>query len=308
MISIIVPVYNVEKYLKRCLNSIEQQTYNDWECIIVNDGSTDLSGEICREYANRDKRFRLINQENKGLSGARNKGLEVAKGEYLCFVDSDDWIEKDYIMLLLNKMSADEYDMVICGYYIVDKQRKNIELISDEKTSFKSNEFIHEIASGRIQCFAWNKMYKKSLFDEIKYKMGVYYEDIRIMGDLLSSIKNVGVVNIPLYNYYMRSDSIIHKKTKKKELDCFDAYKSLFYNDLILNDDKIIIIRNMMISYYYLVQISYIDALSERNYLNTIEKSFLRAAFQLMNGIEKARWILAYKLPVVYNLFFRFRK
>ena len=119
-ISIIVPVYKVEKYLRRCIDSIAAQTFTDWECILVDDGSPDDSGTICDEYAENDKRFRVFHQENAGVSAARNKGLDEAKGEWICFVDSDDWIEKEMLEKMYNLAVKNKAEVVVCGCKMTD--------------------------------------------------------------------------------------------------------------------------------------------------------------------------------------------
>lgn len=126
MISIIVPVYNVEKYLDRCVQSILIQSFKRFELILVNDGSTDNSFEICQKYRKKDSRVILISQENKGLSAARNTGLNNAHGDYICFIDSDDFIEKDYLKLLLNNLKSNNADISICEYFSSNEKGKNI--------------------------------------------------------------------------------------------------------------------------------------------------------------------------------------
>ena len=115
MISIIIPVYNVKLYLDNCIQSVIQQSYTDFECILVDDGSTDGSSEICDQWAEKDNRIIIVHQPNGGVSSARNKGLEQAKGEYICFIDSDDWVDVDYLSAMINNLKEKETDLIICG-------------------------------------------------------------------------------------------------------------------------------------------------------------------------------------------------
>ena len=129
MISIIIPVYNVKLYLDNCIQSVIQQSYTDFECILVDDGSTDGSSEICDQWAEKDNRIIIVHQPNGGVSSARNKGLEQAKGEYICFIDSDDWVDVDYLSAMINNLKEKETDLIICGLTQEFKDRNCIDYI-----------------------------------------------------------------------------------------------------------------------------------------------------------------------------------
>ena len=137
MISIIIPVYNVKLYLDNCIQSVIQQSYTDFECILVDDGSTDGSSEICDQWAEKDNRIIIVHQPNGGVSSARNKGLEQAKGEYICFIDSDDWVDVDYLSAMINNLKEKETDLIICGLTQEFKDRNCIDYIPQQSLNFE---------------------------------------------------------------------------------------------------------------------------------------------------------------------------
>lgn len=172
-ISIIVPVYNVEKYLERCLDSILSQSFNAFELILVNDGSTDNSYKICEKYSYNDKRIKLINKENGGLSSARNAGIEASQGEYIGFIDSDDYIDKFMYEILYNYAEKNKSDIVICKYKKVDanfgmNENLNYNVEEINYSNFQALNQLYE--ENNIEFVVmWNKLYKRSLFDNIKF-------------------------------------------------------------------------------------------------------------------------------------------
>ncbi len=243
-ISVIVPVYNVENYLARCVESILNQSFKNFELILVNDGSTDDSLSICQKYRGIDKRVKLVTQDNKGLSAARNTGLKYARGNYICFVDSDDFVERDYLNKLLNNIEQYNSDISICEYYLTDDKGKkysieklnepyNAKVLSGKETF---SYFYKENCVPNV--VAWNKIYKRHLFDNIKYNEGCYFEDELIALPLFYKAKKVSFVRVPLYNYVQRQGSIMNTPlTLKKVKD-----KKLMYNQrirfFIKNKDK----------------------------------------------------------------------
>lgn len=225
IISVIVPVYNVQDYVSRCIKSILEQSFKNFEVILVNDGSTDNSLKICQEYENKDKRVKLLSQPNQGLSAARNTGLEIADGYFICFVDSDDFIEKDYLKLLLENIKSTDSDISMCEYFLTDEKG---EKISIEK--FNEPEGI-AILSGKEtfkyfykgnyapNVVAWNKLYKVSIFKTLRYKEGYYFEDEFIARPLFYTAKKVSILRIPLYNYVQRAGSIMNSSWNLKQYE-----------------------------------------------------------------------------------------
>ena len=205
LISIIVPVFNVEKYVERCLKSIENQTYTNWELILVNDGSTDDSGKICQNFAVKDNRIIYMDQQNLGQSVARNRALDIAKGKYICFIDSDDWVDLNYLKFLYEAIYNFDSDIAICGYYISSDYENIVNLVHTNKSIFKVNEFKTLLVKDKIKSFLVNKIFKKEIIGSCRFIPGIYYEDYCFYNEILPNIKkDIPVVNKPLYYYYQR--------------------------------------------------------------------------------------------------------
>lgn len=238
-LSVVVPVYNVEKTLRRCLESILGQTYRNFEVLLVNDGSTDDSLSICQEYLNTDNRIKIISQMNGGLSSARNTGILNSSGEYLCFVDSDDWIVQDmleHIVELLEKYNA---EIISTSYQLAYDETENpvssellniIEMSNEEALEY----YLEEGMSERISDYpVWIKCYHKKLFNHIKFPEGVLYEDYTTNVKLiLSTTKYVKSSKI-CYNYYQGGSSIIRSPFKLKNTDLIS--QSLLVEQLVSN-------------------------------------------------------------------------
>lgn len=223
LITVIVPIYNVEKYLKKCINSIINQTYKNMEIILVDDGSTDQSGKICDEFALKDTRIKVIHKENGGLSSARNTALKIAKGEYIGFVDSDDYICEDMYKTLYDTMIKNEADISIVSFY--EEYRNKVVGVSDsgELIIFNKLEAINELLiDSRIQSYAWNKLFRKELFENIEFPNGKNFEDIATTLLLFEKANKVVLLETPKYHYLRRDDSIIGSASVKTYLDYLD--------------------------------------------------------------------------------------
>ena len=222
LISIIVPIYNVEKYLSKCIESILEQTYTNFELILVNDGSPDKCGRICNEYAKKDSRIKVIHKKNGGLSSARNIGIDVAKGEYLGFVDSDDYIEPYMYEYLLKAALDNECSLSVCNINYVFEDGKILNKVtnaSDEVLNFV--EAITEMNTyKKFDMGAWSKLYKKDLFKNIRFPEGKLSEDFYIMYKIFDRAQKVAYVSTPCYNYLQRANSI----TKNKNINHDFAY------------------------------------------------------------------------------------
>lgn len=224
-ISIIIPIYNVEKYLPACVESILQQTYKNLEVILVDDGSLDRCPVICDELAQKDDRIRVIHQKNKGLSGARNTGIDNAQGDYLIFVDSDDTVEQTLVEELYTYAEKWNCAIVACGRnYIFEDGQIVCKIAHDESKVYGFEEAMQEMNSFRLfDMSAWAKIYRKELFEDIRFPEGKLSEDYYIMYKLFDKAKTIGYVAKPLYNYLQRQSSI--SRNKKINHDFADAAK-----------------------------------------------------------------------------------
>lgn len=231
-ISVIVPIYNVEQYLVKCINSILNQTFKDFELILVNDGSTDSSLSICKNYLKKDNRIKIINKKNGGLSEARNYGLDKAIGKYVCFIDSDDFVEQNYLSELYYTIKQSNSDITICEFNTVNEKYQRIDTVclnepqTVKQTSGKDVvKYLYEDNS-IANVVAWNKLYKRSLFNNLKYEAGRFFEDEYMIVPILWEAKSVSFVRKPLYDYLQRPDSIMHTSlTGKKIKDTIDFQK-----------------------------------------------------------------------------------
>ena len=195
-ISIIIPIYNAEKHLEKCLKSVIEQTYKNLEIILVNDGSIDMSKEICEEYQKKDPRIILLNQSNVGPAETRNRGLSIATGEYISFIDSDDYIDKDFYNELLKKIIEDNSDISICKHVEV-KNNQNIHMVYNYKEKIiTSNNIMQLFLSGdTINAYLWNKLYRRELFENIRFENLKMLEDLDVMYRVLDKCKKISFVD-----------------------------------------------------------------------------------------------------------------
>ena len=256
LITIVVPVYKVEECLQKCIQSILEQTYKNIEVILVDDGSPDNSGNICDQFAKIDTRITVIHKKNGGLSDARNKGIEKAKGKYISFIDSDDYIERDMIEILYKLCIENNADISMISYreiedgIIINENSKYTEKI----IKYTNIQAIKELLKDNIiKNYAWNKMYKKELFNNIRYPIGRSYEDIGTTYKLFEKSNNIVWYDIPKYNYIRRKTSIVSQNTYKNLKDFIDlSYERYihFNKDKILKkENDFAFIRNMIMFY-----------------------------------------------------------
>ena len=259
IISVIVPVYNVEKYLSKCLESILNQSFSQFELILVNDGSTDNSELIFNKYLY-DKRLIVINKSNGGLSSARNAGLDVARGEYIIFIDSDDYINNKMFEILYNEMIRSKSDIIICDYLKVSESEneKIIDMLNYKSEIIEGKEnILNQLCSEKRMQFtvAWNKLYKKKLFESLRFEEGRLHEDEFIAHRILGKAQKVNYIDLKLYYYVQRNNSIMQSQFKVNRLDCLDAiYDRIKYcdeNNLIYLKGRTIKIYVDMFFYYY---------------------------------------------------------
>ena len=221
-VSVIVPVYNVEKYLEKCLDSLVNQDFSDYEIIIVNDGSLDKSDKIIGKYVDRYSNIKAFNKENGGLSSARNYGLQYASGEYISFVDSDDYVERNFLKVMYKKALEDKSDIVVCEFnYVYDngdivRSYSNLDYTTDPSRKYLLTPPMAPI-----------RLIKKDLLEKIRFQEGIFYEDLQLCPKLVLYTKKISFVNDALYNYLMRDGSIMKQKVfNEKLLDIFSVLES----------------------------------------------------------------------------------
>ena len=236
LISVIVPVYKVEKYLERCVKSMCAQTYQNLEIVLVDDGSPDQCGEMCDMFAKQDSRIRVVHKENGGLSDARNAGLDVMTGDYVGFVDSDDWIEPDMYQVLYERLIKEKAEISCCGMKRCTDLGVHSYLNPNLEESFTLDQVdaIKELTrNSKITNSVCDKLYKKEIFSEIRMVKGILYEDFEVQPRCISKAQYVTYISRPMYCYYLSPDSILRGAYSIRQYDCITiARKNLaFYKE-----------------------------------------------------------------------------
>lgn len=233
LISVVVPIYKVEKYLSVCIDDILRQSYKEIEVILVDDGSPDRCPIICDSYAKKDKRVRVIHKKNGGLSDARNAGIEQSKGELICFIDSDDYIASTYLEDLFNCMQKYDADITLCGFSRITDSGEILETDKLRNKALTQKEYWDSVYSTHSVSYvvAWNKLYKKKLFDQVKYTKGRVNEDEIILHDIIRQCKKIASTDKVDYFYRVRGDSIIGKNKNGAMLEdgFYGIYERLKY-------------------------------------------------------------------------------
>ncbi len=225
-LSIIVPVFNVEQYLDKCLRSLVHQTLDQakYEILVINDGSTDHSQEIIDFYVETYPNVKAHQKENGGLSDARNFGIELAKGDYIAFVDSDDYVKENMYEVMIDKAMQQRFDIVVCDFMEVYEQGGHV-FTSRIEYDIMGMQAIKK-AMRNIYPSAWNKLYKRSLFDTIRFKKGIWFEDVECLYRMLPLVQSIGVVHEPFYYYVQRKGSI-SKSTDDRIYHCIDNWNGI---------------------------------------------------------------------------------
>ena len=316
LVSIIVPCYNVEKYFERCIKSLVSQTYKDIEIILIDDGSTDATSNLINRYKDTDKRIIVKKQQNIGLSGARNAGLKIAKGEYVCFVDSDDYVDKNYIKRMYAELERTGSDICACNYSyvyedgVVEPRATDGNFVCDSWAGLK-DMFSGQQKTGVV---TWNKLYKKDLFkdNKIVFPVGKVNEDNFTTYKLYYFAKKICYVSDSLYYYVQRDDSIMGRDFDKRRMDVIEAYEETvaFFEKYQLDEDiseylncyRAMIYVNL---YNKIVRCGYVGP--EKNILKndilTQKKKYLKN--QVLSRKLKMMIRLLSTLPGIYNFVVR---
>lgn len=326
-ISVIVPVYNVEEYLPKCIESILNQTHKNLELILVDDGSPDGSPKICDEYAEKDKRVKVIHKKNAGVSAARNDGLDAAKGDFIAFVDSDDWIEQDMYEKLILKQQENDYDLVMCNFnWVIDG--KTTHMYEGSKKEFCESKDITYIlrmpdykavgedkfvTNGNINCYTAKYLYRKEVLKNIRFNTNLTYsEDIRFLLEIfLNKDLKVGYIEDCMYNYFIRKASLSQGRVNnlvEKSQKFIDSVTELLNGTEYEN-----LIEAQKFFYYYITAVNKIRYNTDDD-LSSIEswnnKKTYKAHKVLCNGLKsKIKAFLVHKrLWFVFKLGIKLKK
>ncbi len=251
LVSVIVPVYNVAPYLKEAIDSVICQSYPYLEIILINDGSTDGSKDICEQYALRDERIKLINQNNRGLSAARNEGLNAATGEFIAFLDSDDAYYPNFLETLLNAILSYDTDLAMCKCktYQTESNMKSDEHRRKTVPSilpglYDRDNSLRALLGGAINPGVWNKLYKKKLWESVRFPEGFVYEEVRTLYQILDISESMYVCEDPLYLHRKRHGSITETCSQKNISDWFLAYS--YFDDFVLENTPSVFTGKML--------------------------------------------------------------
>lgn len=253
-ISIIVPVYNVQKYIERCLNSILAQTYSEFEVLCIDDGSTDESGKLCEVYRKRDDRVRVYHIENHGVSYARNYGLSLMEGKWFCFVDSDDWIEPNYLEKMYRLAIERQCHVVACGIdetseFITGIKEGNEQIFIFDSSMMCIQNFICNKNS--MHGLVWNKLYNRQRFGDVRFDEQLKVnEDCMYSYEIMSECDRACLTTMELYHWYIRPDSVCHKRAEKADFSAANVFLQL-YDKLQggdMDEARIVLRKNYIVS------------------------------------------------------------
>ena len=242
-LSIIIPVYNTEQTLGRCINSVLQSSLNNFEIILINDGSTDNSANICESYKNSyPQQIQVIHQKNQGLSAARNAGLDISKGQYVTFIDSDDYISKDLYCHLLEQLNVN-HNIDLLEYSLVKEAQNNTEILFNFKDSIYRNHRSYWIKThAYIHAFAWNKIYKRELFKDLRYPIGKKFEDVWLLPRIIQKCQTIATTSCGYYHYDYNphgitatADGMALQDLLNAHLKVFEQYQNADYYLSLLN-------------------------------------------------------------------------
>lgn len=228
LVSVIVPVYNVAEYLPACVHALVKQSYTKIEILLIDDGSTDTSGRLCDEYARSDPRVTVIHTPNRGLSAARNAGLDLAKGDYVCFVDSDDWVSPRFVELLVTTLERHTADIAVCTFVEESDRKSQPRRLSQPHFQLGFPDALYALYGPDylVLTVVWNKLYKRGLFDIIRFPVGLVHEDEEIMLRLFDSAPIIVCFDQPLYHYRQRDGSITQAGLSSRSMHKVIAYEN----------------------------------------------------------------------------------
>ena len=304
LVSVIVPVYKVEQYLDKCLDSIVNQTYEKLEIILVDDGSPDSCPQRCDEWAEKDRRIQVIHKKNAGIALARNSGLDAATGDYITFVDSDDYISLDAIEIMIKRIEMDNTDMVVAQKVKVYPNgiEESTTFFSQEVEIISKEEAFHRLGSADkpFPSPTWAKLYRKYIFEEIRFPNLKTAEDTYAVVDIIARCDRISILSDTVYFYFQRDASIVHTMTREKELDNMKAATHLARFLLDCNYIK------EASHYYYAAVCCSIKMKNDKNAKQLLQESFDKEERKLLRrGRDKREIVtmLATKFPCAYRFY-----
>ncbi len=320
LVTIIIPVYKVEEYLDRCVLSVVNQTYDNLQIILVDDGSPDNCGKICDKWKKKDSRIEVIHKKNGGLSEARNFGLRKSKGEYVLFVDSDDWISINMVEKMVTTMINDNADMVICDYFsfLPDGQIERKKPLYENKVFTVKEAIIETLEDKQITNHVWRKLYKRKLIPKDVFPVGKNYEDTYVSIDLYKPCKKIVHIREPLYYYYRNDLSITKTITYKNCKDRLDAYNYRYncileeypelkdiankYNEIVINNILTEMKLNKFIKSELFFKLKYNYKKKKKNFKRNIKKMRSRLGLVKKCLLTKGKKFYIFATPSYGNL------
>lgn len=306
LVSVIVPVYNVANYLEKCINSIVNQTYENLQIILVNDGSEDNSGLICDYYSQIDHRIHVIHKKNGGLSDARNVGLDITKGKYVMFVDSDDWIDKEMISYATFFMDNSEYDIVQVGYIkVYDVNNIELERNGENVTEISSNKGIlkHFYLNNKISSIVCDKIFKSTLFDNLRFPLNQTLEDHYLLSDIFMNSSKILISNRQLYFYFQRENSIMNLSKNLKHMhSSFKAYENKIKvaNLLVDKELKLLAIKGLASDFFQYYRLIYFYVHNEKKEMYKLLSNYHKLYFsKIMVNTQ-----ISFKFKLMLSLLF----
>ncbi|MBF0699721.1 glycosyltransferase family 2 protein [Streptococcus danieliae] len=286
-LTIVVPVYQVEKYLERCVDSILNQNYQDYEIILVDDGSTDRSPEICDEYAEKFEQIQVVHKKNGGMSEARNTGTTLAKGKYVYFIDSDDWLDSSCFEQVIPLVEDGNYDLVCFGRQFVKSEDEALRQVAEPEIRSVTgyDAYLEMMDQGWVTGFVTDKIYKVSLFREnnIEFPIGRYYEDLGVLYRILLNSNQVLLTNQVFYHYFLDNpNSITASWNQKKVQDMLEFYKDAHHSEIVLD--------NLQESDQHIADVYYVNGLIHvlsSIYKSGYEKEYEYIVEDILNEIKK---------------------
>lgn len=287
LISIIIPIYNSEKYIKKCINSVIEQSYKNIEIILVNDGSTDNSLEICKSYKKIDSRIRIINQKNKGTAAARNVGIKKSKGEYICFVDSDDEIKSNYVEYLLYLINKNDCDIAIASYTVKSGKKEYDLGIGYSEKIINQKECLQLLLNSKgFTVSLCSKLFKRNVFDCIIFPEGYMYEDDATIYEIILNCEKISYGNKSIYTYYVRNNSVMTSNFSNKRLILL-KYADKMKSDILSKYPEL----NEFVEKKY---ISYNFSLLRQLVNSDLNKNQKEIKKRIINFLKRKKWLVLF--------------